>query len=377
MRPSQAPDLRSMTVDELEAFALTLGEPAYRGRQLARWVHRHGAQTFEEMTDLPARLRAALPAVARITALRIGRRLTSTEGSTTKYLLVAADGSTIESVLMRYADGRRTACVSTQVGCAMACTFCATGQVGLARNLTAGEIVDQVHRMQQDANETINRVVFMGMGEPLANYDATVRAVRLLGAPYGAGIGMRHITISTVGLVPQIRRLATERLPVTLAVSLHAPDDRLRSALVPINAQYPIAELLEACWDYAGTTRRRVTFEYVLMRGVNDTPEMARRLGALLRGALAHVNLIPWNPVPGMPYERPCPQDVRGFARALRRCGVPATVRIERGTDIMAACGQLRNAFTPGRMPRRIADPGSPPIQRPASRWVPTPASVP
>jgi 23S rRNA (adenine2503-C2)-methyltransferase len=353
------PDLRSMTLPELEAFAASLGEPAYRGRQLARWVHHRGAGSFDEMTDLPARLRAVLPARARMATLRVERRVTSSDGSTSKYQLVAQDGSTIESVLMRYVDGRLSACVSTQVGCAMACTFCATGLAGLTRNLTAGEITDQVRVMRQDSGERINRVVFMGMGEPLANYGATVRALLLLSAPYGPGIGMRHLTVSTVGLAPQIRRLAKERLPITLAVSLHAPNDALRGKLVPVNLQYPIADLLDACREYVRTTHRRITFEYVLMRGVNDALQIADELGVLLRGMLAHVNLIPWNPVPRMPYERPSPQTLRTFAGAVRRHGVPTTVRVERGTEIMAACGQLRNASTPGQLPRSIGDRGA------------------
>lgn len=342
-------DARSLYEEELAAWMAELGEPAYRGRQLARWLHARGARSFEEMTDLPAALRRRLPEVVRLTTLRVLRRTTSADRSTTKYLLECPDGSTVESVWMRYADGRRSACVSTQVGCGMGCTFCATGLSGLGRNLTAGEITDQVHVMQQDQGERVTHVVFMGMGEPLANLDATVRAVRLLNAPYGLRVGIRRITVSTVGLVPQIRRLAELRLGCTLAVSLHAPDDDLRSQLVPVNRRYPIAELLDACREYVARVGRRVTFEYVLLEGVNDTPDHARRLGRRLQGLLAHVNLIPWNPVPSLPYRRPDPQRVRAFVDVLRRAGVPVTVRVERGVDIMAACGQLREAHTPRR----------------------------
>lgn len=349
------PDLRSLEEGELVRWVQALGEPAYRGRQLARWVHGRGARGFESMTDLPANLRRLLAERARLTCLRVLRRTTSSDGATTKYLLACEDGSTVESVWMRYADGRRSACVSTQVGCGMGCTFCATGLSGLGRNLTAGEITDQVHVMQQDQGERVSHVVFMGMGEPLANLEATVRAVRLLNAPYGVGVGIRRITVSTVGLVPQIVRLAELRLGFTLAVSLHAPEDELRSQLVPINRRYPLAQLLDACRVYVARTGRRVTFEYVLLEGVNDAPEHARLLGQRLKGLRCHVNLIPWNPVPSLPYRRPGVQRVRAFARVLHAQGIPVTVRIERGTDIQAACGQLRQAWTPGGNRSRLS----------------------
>lgn len=349
------PDLRSLDEEELVRWMEELGEPGYRGRQLARWVHGRGARGFEAMTDLPLALRRQLAERARLSCLRVLRRTTSADGTTTKYLLACEDGSTVESVWMRYADGRRSACVSTQVGCGMGCTFCATGLRGLGRNLTPGEITDQVHVMQQAQGERVTHVVFMGMGEPLANLDATVRAVRLLNAPYGLHVGIRRITVSTVGLVPQIRRLAELRLGFTLAVSLHAPDDDLRSHLVPVNRRYPLAELLDACREYVARTGRRVTFEYVLLEGVNDTPTHARALAERLKGLLCHVNLIPWNPVPSLPYRRPGVERVRAFAHVLRAQGVPVTVRVERGVDILAACGQLREATSPGREPSRLA----------------------
>lgn len=347
------PDLRSLEEDELVRWVEGLGEPGYRGRQLARWVHGRGARGFESMTDLPLDLRRRLAERARLTGLRVLRRTTSSDGATTKYLLACEDGSTVESVWMRYADGRRSACVSTQVGCGMGCTFCATGLSGFGRNLTAAEITDQVHVMQQDQGERVTHVVFMGMGEPLANLDATVRAVRLLNAPYGVHVGIRRITVSTVGLVPQILRLAELRPGFTLAVSLHAPEDELRSQLVPINRRYPLAELLGACREYVARTGRRVTFEYVLLEGVNDAPAHARLLAQRLKGLLCHVNLIPWNPVPSLPYRRPGVERVRSFAGVLHAQGIPVTVRIERGTDILAACGQLREAWTPRRKPSR------------------------
>jgi 23S rRNA (adenine2503-C2)-methyltransferase len=335
-------ELLGLTLEELEALAAELGEPRYRGRQLARWIYARRAASTAEMTDLPSAWRERLAQRTTLSRLRLLMRSDAANDLTTKVLLELPDGLTIESVLMRYDDGRRTACVSTQVGCAMGCTFCATGLAGLARNLTAGEIVDQVLFLAQETGERITHVVFMGMGEPLANYQATLRAVRLLNAPYGPRIGMRHMTISTVGLVPQIRRLAQERLQLVLAISLHAPSDELRSQLVPVNRRWPIAELMAAARDYASITGRRVTFEYVLMAGINDHDQHARQLGALLAGWNAHVNIIPWNPVHGMPYRRPASTAINRFAGQVRRAGVAATVRIDRGVDIEAACGQLQ-----------------------------------
>ena len=354
VQSGQAVDLKGMTLDELEGFAERLGEPRYRGRQIAHWLYQRGATSFSEMTDLPAALRARLVEEADVTPLTPLTSVTADGGDTIKYLVQLSDDATIETVFMRYQDGRRSVCVSTQVGCGMGCTFCATGLAGLTRNLTAAEILDQVILVQRLTGERVSNVVFMGMGEPLANYEATLRAVNLLNAPYGLGIGMRHLTVSTVGLVPQIRRLASERLQLTLAVSLHAPVDELRSELVPVNRRWPVAELLDASRDYVRETGRRISFEYVLMETVNDTPELAATLGELLRarsegvtaeddGALPfHVNLIPWNPVYGLQYRRPGRDRVEAFVWELRARGVPATVRLERGVDIDAACGQLQ-----------------------------------
>lgn len=371
--PNGPIDLKGLTLDELEAFAGQLGEPPYRGRQIAHWLYQAGATAFAEMTDLPVAIRARLAEVATITALVPVTSVSADGGDTVKYLLQLRDGATVESVFMRYQDARRSLCISTQIGCGMGCTFCATGLAGLTRNLTPAEIVDQVITVQRLTGERVTNVVFMGMGEPLANYDATLRAIRLLNAPYGLGIGMRHLTVSTVGLVPQIRRLAAERLQLTLAISLHAPTDALRSRLVPVNQKWPVAELLDAAAAYVRATGRRISFEYVLMEGVNDTRALAGVLGDLLQARLAglaadddasadadvagppaqalrqgsgpsawHVNLIPWNPVYGMQYRRPGRDRVDAFARELRRRGVPTTVRLERGVEIDAACGQLQ-----------------------------------
>jgi 23S rRNA (adenine2503-C2)-methyltransferase len=341
-------ELKGRTLRELEGFAESLGEPAFRGRQLARWIYRRGATTFGDMTDLPAALRQRLAGHARISSLLPAAVVTADGGDTVKYLLALPDGPTVETVFMRYADGRRSVCLSTQVGCAMGCTFCATGLAGLTRNLTTGEIIDQVLHVQRATGERVTNVVFMGMGEPLANYEATLAAVRLLNAPQAVGIAMRQLTVSTVGLVPRIRALAEQRLQLTLAVSLHAPTDALRSALVPVNRRWPISELLAASRDYAAATGRRVSFEYVLMEGINDTPALGAQLGALLASlpdaapAMYHVNLIPWNPVYGLQYRRPSRRRVEAFADEVRRRGIAVTVRLERGIEIDAACGQLR-----------------------------------
>jgi 23S rRNA (adenine2503-C2)-methyltransferase len=344
MTAGALPDLRGMLLEELEAVAQRLGEPRYRGRQLARWIYARGGQSLDEMTDLPRGFRDRLAAAAGLSRPVLRRIQRAPDGSATKYLVGLEDGQTVECVRMRFDDGRRSACLSAQAGCGMGCAFCATGLGGLARNLSAGEILGQAMLIRAQGRTRLSHVVFMGMGEPLANYDATVRAAKILAAPYGMGIGMRRITVSTVGLAPQIRRLARERLALTLAVSLHAPTDVLRERLVPVNRRYPLAELLPACRAYAEATGRRVSFEYVLIDGVNDGPAEARALGRLLRDVRGHINLIPLNPVPGIPFLRPSPARVRAFAAVLEAARLPVTIRVERGTEIQAACGQLRLA---------------------------------
>ena len=356
--PPALPDLRGRVLSELETLAQQLGAPRYRGRQLARWLYVHGAEAVEEMTDLPHAFRERLSTTARIQRLTVRRTQNAQDGSATKHLVALEDGQSVECVRMRFDDGRRSACISTQAGCAMGCAFCATGLGGFARNLSAGEILGQFLLIRSHGRTRISHVVFMGMGEPLANYDATVRAVKILAAPYGMGIGMRRITVSTVGLAPQIRRLAGERLQMTLAVSLHAPTDELRDRLVPVNRRYPLAELMGACRDYYAATRRRVTFEYVLIDGVNDSAAEARALVRVTGDLRCHINVIPLNPVAGVPFARPPIARVRAFEAVLRNAGVPVTVRIERGGEIQAACGQLRLADGLGR----------------PSRWTPAPA---
>ncbi len=331
---------------ELEQLMLEWGEPAYRGRQIFSELHRRGVLDPSEMTELPVALRQRL----EVTRGEQVRRLRSIDGLTSKLLLRLHDGQEIEAVEMNTAPtggprfgraSRKTICVSTQAGCAMACVFCVTGQFGFARNLEAGEIAEQVLRFGDPAHPVTN-VVFMGMGEPLANYDETVRAIRLLIHPEGLRLGARRITVSTSGLVPQIHRLASEGLQVGLAISLHAANDQLRSSLMPVNRRWPIAELLAAADAYVERTGRRVSYEYTLMAGKNDSDAQADELAALLRGRLCHVNLIPLNPTEDPTLHAPSMARALAFEARLRRAGIAATIRVNRGRDILAACGQLR-----------------------------------
>jgi 23S rRNA (adenine2503-C2)-methyltransferase len=329
--------------EELEEFVVSLGQPAYHARQAFHWAHRRGILDPSRMTDLPLSLRAQLPSTRSAEV----RRLRSADGLTSKLLLRLHDGQEIEAVEMNTAaegePGRKTICVSTQAGCAMGCVFCVTGQFGFARNLDAGEIVEQVLRFNSPDHPVTN-VVFMGMGEPLANYDETLRAIRLLVHPDGFRLGARRITLSTSGLVPQMRQLAEERVQVGLAVSLHAPNDDLRSRLMPVNRRWPIRELLDAADWYVERTHRRVSYEYTLMADVNDSDELARELAHLLRGRLCHVNLIPLNPTEDPTLHASSAERALAFEFRLRQAGIAATIRINRGRDILAACGQLRLA---------------------------------
>jgi 23S rRNA (adenine2503-C2)-methyltransferase len=323
-----------------ELAALLDGEPAYRVRQVWDGLHVR-AQRPEELTELPATLRAALEA-ALPPALREVSRQSADDGETTKWLWALGDGAQVETVLMHYPD-RVTVCVSTQAGCAMACQFCATGQAGFQRQLTQGEIVEQVAvAMREAAPRRVSNIVFMGMGEPLANYDRVWGAVvRLHG---DMGLSARHLTLSTVGIVPGIRRLAAETLPVNLAVSLHAANDVLRDELVPINRRYPLAMLAEACAEYVAASGRRLSIEWAMIDGVNDRESDATELAAFARPLGAHVNLIPLNPTPGYPVVGSPREQVRRFRDDLTGLGVNATIRVTRGAEIDAACGQLAAA---------------------------------
>lgn len=339
--------LLDLSKDELSTWFAEHGEPGYRARQVARWALQRGVTDFETMTDLPAVLRATLASEFTLTPLPVLATRIADDGDTTKVLLdLGGDGQAVEAVRMAYdpdEDGvpdRTTVCVSTQVGCAMACTFCATGQQGFTRNLRPSEILAQVLHFTRERRVT--NVVFMGMGEPLANYAATMRAVRWLVDPDGLDMRQRGITISTVGIVNGVRRLAAERLQIGLTISLHAPDDELRRRLIPTSGGTTIDELIEAARTYTEARGRRVTFAYALLEHVNDEPEQARRLAQRLRGLQAHVNLIPYNPTAGAGLRRPSRERVRAFQRELQAAGINATVRIERGQEIAAACGQLR-----------------------------------
>jgi len=342
--PRSTIHLYDLDFPSLQSILTGWGEPTYRARQLWEWLYVHLATDFAQMTNLPKSLRERLAAEATIGVLEVVDTAQSADGETRKDLLRLEDGETVEAVLMRY-ERRRTACISTQVGCAIGCTFCATGQAGFRRDLTGGEIVAQaLHfaRELQSKGERLTNVVLMGMGEPLANYAASLAAIRRLIDSQGFNLGQRRITLSTVGLVPGIERLAEEGLQITLAISLHAATDSLRDRLVPINRHYGLDALFEACYHYVEHTGRRVSFEWALIEGVNDTPEQAQALAARLAGLLAHVNLIPLNPTA---YYRGRPSSsaaLAAFTAELERRRVSYTLRVRRGADIKAGCGQLR-----------------------------------
>ncbi len=345
--------LVGMSTAELRAWVeQAFGEPPYRGSQIAHWVYRKAADSFEVMSDLPTRLRARLNECAVITPNRIAQTQQSRDG-TLKCLLELSDGNAVECVLLPY-EHRVSVCLSTQVGCALGCRFCATAQGGYTRNLSAGEIVDQLLHLQRLSERRISHVVLMGMGEPLLNLSAVVRALHLIHDE--VGISMRHITLSTVGIVPKIYELAEHQLPITLAISLHAPDDETRARIMPVNRKWGVDALLQAARDYFERTRRRVTFEYLLLREVNDTPAHAKLLAQKLRGVPCLVNLIPFNEVPTPEhFQRPEPERVRRFRAILEQAGIAVSQRMERGRDIDAACGQLRGRHRGKPIPLRSA----------------------
>jgi 23S rRNA (adenine2503-C2)-methyltransferase len=337
--------LVGLTAAEIGEYLAELGEPRFRAQQLFEWIYRHGVKSFDAMTNLPAPLRARLQEKALLAAVSEDVEQHAVRTRTTKFLFTLADGQKVESVLMAH-DYGNSVCITTQVGCRMGCTFCASTIGGFVRNLSAGEIVDQiiVAGRHLPAGERIGSVVLMGSGEPLENYGEVLKAVRLMHDPKGLGIGYRHITLSTSGLVPAMRQLAAEGLPITLALSLHAPNDELRSKLMPVNKIWPVAEVIEAARSYAETTGRRVTYEYILIADVTDTEPLAHELAQLIRSHLAHVNLIPMNPVAERPqFRRPSPERLLRFKEILESYGLATTVRREMGGEIDAACGQLRN----------------------------------
>jgi 23S rRNA (adenine2503-C2)-methyltransferase len=349
-------ELTELTRAELEEALSALGLERYRARQVFQWVYRRGVTDFAAMTDLPAARRAALAERFRISTPAIARRDVSADG-TEKFLLALQDGRRVEAVFIPRTP-HRTFCISTQVGCAMGCAFCLTATMGLVRNLSAGEIVGQVRVLAGalDLRDERFNIVFMGMGEPLHNYDATMAAVRILADVQGFAVHPRRITVSTVGLVPAIERLAGEDIMPRLAVSLHAPTDEQRAALVPVNRKYPIGEIIEACRSFPPARRGRITFEYVLLAKVNDSPADARKLAALLQGLHVKVNLIPLNPAAGIPFERPSDERIDAFGRILSDRGITVMVRKSRGRDIRAACGQLAVEGMRKSAAQRLAD---------------------
>jgi 23S rRNA (adenine2503-C2)-methyltransferase len=340
--------------EEFRAWMVERGHPGYRARQVLRWVFEHRAERFEGMSDLPKALRERLDAEWVVFGTEVIYHHASPDG-TDKLLLGCADGRRVECVLMAEA-GRRTVCISTQVGCGMGCVFCASGLKGVERNLSRGEIVEQVVRLRNllPADERLTNLVVMGMGESLANLDNLLPALDRICSPEGLGLGQRRVTISTVGLPEKMRRLAAEDRQYHLAVSLHAPTEALRDELVPINARVGLDAVLAAADDYFRGSGRQVTFEYVLLRGINDRAEDAAALAGLLEARKAHANLIPYNPVAGLPFERPSPAAVRRFVGVLRSRGVSVSVRKTKGREIDAACGQLRRRLEdrPASSPR-------------------------
>jgi 23S rRNA (adenine2503-C2)-methyltransferase len=341
-------EIKSLLLDELQTKLRKQAQPAYRARQIMDWLYKKRAGAFEKMSDLPQALRAQLAENFPIGKLDVIRVLGSSD-TTRKFLFRLSDGNLIESVLIPASPAlygqksdRRTACVSTQVGCAYGCKFCASGLDGFSRNLRPNEIVDQIMGIEGASGEKIDNVVFMGMGEPLANVDNVMRAIRILNAPWGLGIGARHITVSTSGLAPQIRKLADEPLQIRLAISLHGATDEVRNQIMPINRRYNLETLLSACDYYVARKKQRLTFEYILIAGVNDTDDQAHLLAAHARRLAAKVNLIPYNAVQGLPWSRPSHNRQEKFLSILHRHGIPATLRREKGGDIDAACGQLR-----------------------------------
>jgi 23S rRNA (adenine2503-C2)-methyltransferase len=339
-------DIKSLTLEELQAELANLGVKPYRAQQTFAWLHKHMVQDFAAMTNLPLSLRETLAERYRLPTFSLEKVVPSSSGDTHKYLFALPDGERVESVLLKYRHGH-SVCLSSQIGCRMGCAFCASALGGLKRSLTAGEMLEQVYAIKRRSGETVSHAVVMGMGEPLDNYDELLRFVQILSHKDGQNISQRHITVSTCGLVPAIRRLADEKLAINLAVSLHAASDEKRRALMPIAKTYPLAELIEACRYYFGETGRRLTFEYSLIDGFNDAPADALALCGLLdslNDARAHVNLIPLNPVAERGYAPSAMEKIADFKNTLEKKRKNVTIRREMGSDINGACGQLRRS---------------------------------
>ena len=337
-------DLKSMTIEELQDFMSELGEPKFRAKQIFEWLHKKMVNSVDDMTNISKSLRIKLSENTKISGAKIVQKLQSQKDGTTKYLFALDNDNLIESVLMRYSYDNAV-CVSSQAGCRMGCSFCASTLNGLEYNLLAGEILSQIYEIQKDIGERVSSVVIMGSGEPLDNYDNVIKFIRILNSPMGLDIGQRHITLSTCGLVDGINRLRDEDLQITLAVSLHAPNDDIRKQIMPVAKKYDITRLLNACKLYSDSTKRRITFEYAMIRGVNDSRECAVELASRLKNMLCHVNLIPVNDVKERNYVRSGESAINDFAAVLNSKGIETTIRRKLGSDINAACGQLRRGY--------------------------------
>lgn len=335
-------NLLDLTIEELQQLMVDLKQEKFRARQVYQWLNK-GVKEFDGMTNLSKPLREAMESVSYIGRLTIKHKLVSKIDGTTKYLFELDDGNMIESVLMVYKHGL-TVCISSQLGCRMGCSFCASTGLGFIRNLTPGEILDQVLTIQGDAGKRVGNIVIMGIGEPLDNYENIIKFLKLVNHPEGLNIGYRHISLSTCGLVPQMLRLAKESMPITLSISLHAPNDGIRGAIMPVNKRYSIDKIIEACKIYTEVTKRRITFEYAMISGLNDSRENAFELAGRIKGMLCHVNLIPINAIEEASYKKSGRHNMEQFRQILERHGVETTVRRELGADINAACGQLRRS---------------------------------
>lgn len=333
-------DIRSMSLDELSKLLTELGQPKFRSLQLFKWLQ-SGVECFDEMTDIPLTLRKKLDEISYIATVKPLRKYVSKIDGTVKYVYELFDGELIESVLMKYEHGY-TVCISTQVGCRMGCKFCASGIYGLARNLTASEMLAQITYAQRDNNIRVSNVVMMGMGEPLDNFDNSITFLKLVSDDNGINIGLRHISLSTSGVVSGIDKLAQYNFPITLSISLHAPNDEIRNRTMPVNKKWNINELLNACRRYQKITTRRISFEYALIEGVNDSDENAKQLASILKGIMCHVNLIPANPAREKTFKKPDRKAIISFCKKLESYGITATIRRTLGADIEASCGQLR-----------------------------------
>lgn len=341
-------DIRSMFIEELEALIKEWGQPKFRAAQIFKWLH-EGVTDFEDMTNIPKELRETLKQKAYIADVKIVKRLESKIDGTVKYVYELTDGEYIESVLMKYEHGY-TVCISTQVGCRMGCSFCASGLNGLCRDLTASEMLSQIMAAQRDNGIRVSNVVMMGMGEPLDNFENSVRFLKLVSCDKGMNIGLRHISLSTSGVVAGIEKLKEFGFPITLSISLHAPNDKIRSSMMPVNKKWNVEALLNACKNYQKVTTRRISFEYALIEGVNDSEECAKELAQKLKGIMCHINLIPANPVKENSFKKPDKNKILNFQKKLEALGLNATVRRTLGSDIDASCGQLRRKVKEGQL---------------------------